>query len=377
MRIQTYCLAVALCLSSLAGAQIPGKDQMDPGARLLQPGDTLEINILTLPEVEKKYPIRADGTFFHPLAGEVVASGKTLKQLEALLRQRFSKELRKPAFRVGVTAMAETDAAVLGEVKLQGKYKFAPGTSVMDLLALAGGVTDKADLDGAVILRSGKQIPLNLGPAGQAELSALVVRKGDIIYVNRGRRVGVSGEVQAKGIYAVSSKSVNPVEDAIKAAGGATETGALNRVQVIRPSLAKPIEVDLLNPEAASKVVLEDGDTVVLPPRRAVVLGAVSKPGAVPLIGKETLLDVVSIAGIEKGKIDALVVVRAADLAAGSNKKEVYNLEGTFSEGNPVVSVPIRDGDVVFVPAKGEEGLLSNPTGLMSILVMARSLFAI
>ncbi len=349
-----------------------------PADRILQPGDQLEINIFTLPEVEKKYQIRADGTFFHPFAGEVAASGKTLAQLEGLLRQRFTKELKKPAFRIGVTTMAETDCAVLGEVRNQGKFKIAPGSSVMDLLAQAGGVTEKADLDGAVILRAGKSLPIDLGPKGQAELSRLAVQKGDIVYVNRGKRVGVSGEVQSKGIYVVSSKSINPVEEAVKAAGGATEAGALNRVQIIRPSLSQPIEVNLLDPAVASKIPLEDGDTVMLPARRVVVLGAVTKPGALNLVGKESLVDVVSTAGLSKAKLDAVVVIRSKDVLAGSDKKEIYNLDSSFKEGNAMVTVPVQDGDVVYVPTLEEgAGLMSSASGLMTILYMARSLFAV
>ncbi|MBT9585599.1 SLBB domain-containing protein [bacterium] len=354
-------------------------ERLDTSKRLLQPGDQLEINIFTLPEMEKKYQIRADGTFYHPFAGDVPAAGKTLQQLEETLRLRFKKELRKPAFRVGVTALAESEAAVLGEVRQQGKFKFAPGTSVMDLLAQAGGLGDKADRDGAVILRGGKQIALDMGPSGQSELARMMVQAGDILYVNRGKRVGVSGEVQDKGVYAVSSKSRNSVEDAVKAAGGAKETAALGRVQIIRPSLAKPIEVDLLNPQTASKIVLEDGDMVLVPARRAILLGAVSKPGNLPLVGSETLVDVLGQAGLAQAELEAVVVVRAADVLAGNDKKEVYNLQSSFAQGQAMVNVPIHDGDLVFVPSKEQfqGGLLGNGFQLMNILFMARSLLAI
>lgn len=377
MRLLGKYTCAGLLLWSVASAQPIPDVLADPAHRLLQPGDQLEINILTLPELEKKYQIRADGTFYHPFAGEVKASGKTLKQVEAYLRQRFAKEIRKPAFRLGVTAMAENEAAVLGEVRAQGKIKFPAGTSVMGVLAQVGGLTEKADLDGAVILRGGKRIPVNLGPAHQEELARMMVQSGDILYVNRGRRIGVSGEVQQKGIYVISSQSGNPVEEAIKQAGGANDTAALNRIQIIRPSLGKPIEVDLLHPNGPP-VALEDGDTLVLPPRRVVVLGAVSKAGAMPLVGNESLLDIISQAGLGDAKIDALVVIRAADVQAANDKKEIYDLQGSFVEGNPILKVPIYDGDVVFVPTKEQtQGLLSNSTSLMSILFMARSLFSI
>lgn len=355
---------------------VSGQPAPDSADRLLQPGDQLEINILTLPEVEKKYQVRADGTFFHPYAGELKVAGMNLQKVEKLLRERFSKQLRNPEFRVGITTMADGDAAVLGEVRSQGKVKFSAGCTLLELLAQAGGVTEKADVDGAVLLRSGKQIPLNLGREGQPELARMHVQKGDILFVNRGRRIGVSGEVQAKGIYVIGSKSANGVQDAIKAAGGATELGALNRAQVIRPSLSKPIEVDLLNPTQSAAVQLEDGDTVLLPSRRAVVLGAVGKPGPVTLVGTETLLDVLSMAGLnDKARLSSLIVIRAADVNSGGNKKEVYNIQDTFSEDKAQASIPIRDGDVVFVPTQEENGMFSS-NNILSVLLMARSMFA-
>lgn len=342
--------------------------------RVLLPGDELEIHIATLPELEKKYVIRADGTFFHPMAGEVKAAGTNLKQLEALLSQKFKKELRNPSFRIGLTAIAETEASVLGEVKSQGKFKCPSGTSVMDLLAQAGGLSEKADPDNAILYRDGKEIPLRIGATGQAEMARLMVRRGDILYVSKGNRVGVSGEVQEKGVYAVSTRSTHPVADALKAAGGPTENAALGRVQIIRPALTEPLIVNLLDFENSQKIVLEDGDVVLIPPRRAVVMGAVTKQGALPLTGSETLVDVLSQAGIADGRLDAIVVVRSVDVIAGNDKKEVYNLEEAFGEGKIVNNVPVRDGDVVFVPAKDKSELMGG--SMLNLLLLARSFFA-
>lgn len=362
---------------SAPGQPPPAAQELESATRLLNPGDTLEIHIATLPELEKKYVIRADGTFFHPMAGEVPAAGKTLPQLEKLLRQKLKKELRNPSFRVGLTQLAEAEASVLGEVRSQGKFKFPGGSSVLDLLAQAGGISEKADPDSAVLWRQGKEIPVSLSPTRQSEMSRLMVRNGDILYVNKGKRIGVSGEVQTKGVYAVSVRSTNPLEDAVKAAGGPTEAAALNRIQVIRPSLGNPMIVDLMDPAQLAKVVLEDGDVVVVPPRRAVVLGSVSKSGALPLNGGETLMDVLSAAGPSNAELGAVVVVRSSDVMAGNDRKEVYNLEESFSQGKSAVNVPVRDGDVVYVPAKNTSGGLLESGGLMNLLFLARSFFAL
>ncbi|MBS2034784.1 SLBB domain-containing protein [bacterium] len=364
-----------------SGSSLTIPEGFDSQSRTLQPGDRLEINIFSLPELEKQYQVRADGTFYHPHAGEVLAAGKTLKQISALLTQRFRKQLRNPEFRLGLVQMAEAEATVLGEVRTQGKFKFGAGTSVIDLLAMAGGLGDKADRDSAVLMRAGKEIPLNLNPAGQAEMARLMVRSGDTIFINRGKRVSVFGEVQAKGVYTIGSRSQNSVEEAIKAAGGMTETAALNRIQVSRPSLGEtPILVNYLNPQDVAKVALEDGDVIRVPARSVVVLGAVNKQGALPLNGTETLMDVVSQAGVGQARLDSVVVVRSADVLAGNDKKEVYNLEKFFTEGaheGPAINVPIRDGDMVFLPQKeASTGGLFGGGNLLNLLIMARSLFA-
>lgn len=356
----------------------PVPSRVDATTRRLHAGDQLEIHIATLPEIEKKYTIRADGTFFHPFAGEVPAAGKTLTELQALLRQRFSRQLRNPSFRIGLTSTADAEVAVLGEVKVQGKVRFTEGASVMEVLAQAGGLTEKADPDTAVLWRSGRGIKVNLSPSAQGDLSKMLVENGDILYINKGRRVGVSGEVQQKGVYAIGSEVTNPVAEAIKNAGGALETAALNRVQIIRATLPQPLLVNLLD-ASKERLVLEDGDMVLVPPRRAAILGAVAKQGAVSLTGKETILDVISQVGVNQGRLDQVVVIRAADVASGTDKKEVLNLSGSLSEGEkPVVNTPIFDGDVVYVPPKdANQGLFNSPNGLMNLLLIGRSLFGV
>lgn len=378
--LQGQVLAEPPAAANAGGSTLTIPEGFDSQTRTLQPGDRLEINIFSLPELEKQYQIRADGTFYHPHAGEVLASGKTLKQISTQLTQRFKKELRDPQFRIGLVQMAEAEATVMGEVRTQGKFKFGAGTSVIDLLAMAGGLGDKADRDSAVLIRSGKEIPLNLNVAAQSEMARMTVRSGDTIFVNRGKRVSVFGEVQAKGVYVIGSRSPNAVEEAIKSAGGMTETAAMNRIQVRRPSLKDPILVDYANPEEVSKVQIEDGDVMVIPARSVVVLGAVNKQGALPLTGKETLMDVVSQAGVGQARLDSVVVVRSEDVLAGNDKKEVYNLEKFFTEGSregAAINVPIRDGDMVFLPQKEDStGGLFGGGNLLNLLLMARSLFA-
>jgi polysaccharide biosynthesis/export protein len=384
MKTKLIGLGLTVVLSSLqAAAQPPAVpvtterpslplNAVDNKSRILQIGDRLNIHVYSLPALPTNYDIGADGTIFHSFMGVLPASGKSVAQLETLIRSRLVRQLKNPAFRVNVISTAEATAAVLGEVKSQGKLKFPEGSTLLDLLAQAGGITDKADPDSAILWRGGKEIPVNLSQSGQAQMSKIKILNGDILYVNKGRRIGVSGEVQAKGVYSISSRSANAIEDAIKAAGGATETAARTRIQLVRPSLDKPITVNLLDPTSCGKLVLEDGDLLVVPSRRAIMLGAVAKQGPLPLTGSENLVDVVSSAGVSQGRLDSVVLIRAADVLAGNEKKEIYNLQETFKEGKQTLNVAVHDGDVIFIPAKeASQGILQGNIG--QLLFLARS----
>ena len=384
------CLLVFLASSSAQPQPLEaGVRAVKQTEQLLRAGDQIEIHIFTLPDLEKNYRVRADGTIFHPFAGEVPVAGKTLSQLEVLLRRRFSKELREPGFRLSLSTRAEAEASVLGEVAKQGKLKFVPGASVLELLADCGGLSERADPDGALLLRGGKEIRLPMGPGSQAQLAQLRVETGDIIYVAKGRRIGVSGEVQNKGVYSIGSQSKTPVADAVRLAGGLTDTAALERVQVVRATEPNPLIVNLLDPVQSAQFQLQEGDVIQVPSRRVVVLGAVTKQGALPIPTNANLVEVISLAGVSNGRLDEVVVIRAktvqSSLVAGSQPaepekaevpKETYNLEQALKENGTAPAIPIHDGDLVYIaPKEANSGGMLN-SGLLNLLVMARSLFA-
>ncbi|MBX3166746.1 MAG: SLBB domain-containing protein [Candidatus Eremiobacteraeota bacterium] len=348
---------------------------LNPASHVLQSGDQLELNIFSLPDLPKSYTVRADGRFNHPVIGEVKAAGVTVSSLEKLIRARLSKELRDPGFSLGLVSVSQMDVSVLGEVGKAGKYTLPTGTSLLELLAQVGGVTAKADPDGAYIIRQGQQVPVNLSTANQPKLASFSMRPGDIFFVNPGRRVSVVGEVREPGIYAVSAKSTTQFEDAIKAAGGTKETAAAGRILLVRPTLEKPLTVDLLSPpKNGSYPELTDGDTVVVQPRAVIVLGAVSKAGPMPLEGSETLVDVLSKAGLSQGKLDQVVVIRASDVREGNEKRETYDVEKYLKEASSLVPVPVHDGDLVYVPPQDAPGGgLLGGGGLLQLLLMART----
>ena len=346
---------------------------LSPEDHILRPGDQLVFHIASLPEMPSSYTIRVDGYFYHPLIGEIQASGHTLKDLRTKIETELSKELRNPHFRLGLVQVAQHTVAVLGEANRQGTFQVGVGASVLDVIAAAGGLSQKADSDRAVLMRGDERIEIPLDPDKGGGLTK--VRTGDILYVLPGAPVSVSGEVTAPGVYSVSRVSGNPRE-AILAAGGAKESASLKRVRLIRATLPEPLILDLTPeseeplPEQAAQ--LQEGDILVVPARQAVILGAVTSPGPVPLRGDETLLDILPARVNDGSDIRKILVVRAEDVKENRDEKEEYDLEKYFKDGDAEIVVPIRDGDLVYVPAKGKGGGLFRGFNFFSILGLAR-----
>lgn len=380
-----HCLLLFFCLPCFAqpaGGPPVGTSTGNGGAlipltseeHVLRAGDQLVFHIAALPELNSTYVVRVDGIFFHPLVGEVKAAGRTLGDLRADLKKRLAKELKNPSFRLGLAQVAKHSVAVLGEARNQGTFEVGLGSTVLDLIAQAGGLSEKADRETAVLLRGQERLEVSLRPEAGGGLTQ--VRSGDVLYLLAGSPVSVTGEVTVPGVYAVSRAGGGP-KQALLAAGGAKEEASLARVRLVRASLPEPLILDLTadpkTPLPVEAQQLEEGDILVVPARQAVILGAVAKPGPVALRGDETLIDILPAQVGKDSDIKKVLIVRANDVLANRDKKEEYNLQEYFEKGNAEAAVPIHDGDLIYVPAKGK-GMFGN-LNLFSIIGLARLFF--
>ncbi len=345
----------------------------DPAKHVLAPGDVIEINIVALPTLPTSYPIRIDGSFFLAPIGDVQAAGKTLPQLEQELKSRLGKEMRRPQFRLGLKDVAPNRMTILGEVLQPGSYQLRPGSTVLDLIASAGGLTERADASEGQLIRSTGQTTISLSP-GTATESAPQLKDGDVLFIQSGTKVNVTGEVFNPGLLSVPRREGTPMQALIRA-GGPKPNASLGRVILFRPALTSTVTLDLSAkapplPEIAHH--LEDGDVLVVPPRQAVVV--FKGPKAVPLRGGENVLDVIIAAGVGENLNDVTIVrsqhvqslatVRPEDFSNPAKVETLHkdlapekvDLTRYFETRNPALLVPINDGDIVLVPDPGPPG---------------------
>jgi polysaccharide export outer membrane protein len=153
------------------------------------PEDVLDISVWKSPELSRMVPVRPDGKVSLPLVNDIQAAGLTPNDLRDQLTARLAEFIPEPEVAVIVREVRSIKVAVVGSVKTPGRYELKSAATVLELLALAQGLTDFAASDRIVVLRqeNGRalRIPFNYRKvtAGDRGHDDLVVQAGDIIMV--------------------------------------------------------------------------------------------------------------------------------------------------------------------------------------------------
>jgi polysaccharide export outer membrane protein len=173
MKFMTLFGIAAISLGFLTAAQAQRQDVPNPVSKAygdsefrLGPDDVLEITVYQDKELSRPaVPVRPDGKISVPLIGDMVASGKTAAELEKEIAGKYKQFIAEPAVSVVVKEVNSPKVSVLGEVKNPGMYKIKDRATVLDAIALAGGLTEYAKKDKVSIFRpepSGEQRVLKI-----------------------------------------------------------------------------------------------------------------------------------------------------------------------------------------------------------------------
>src|SRR5262245_22352672 len=115
--------------------------------------DVLHINVWKEPEISQTVTVRTDGNISLPLINEVRVSGMTPLQIQAMIAEKLGAYLTNPQVTVTVTDIRSKRAFITGEVARPGGYPLNAETTVLQLIAQAGGFTPFAKRDSILVLR--------------------------------------------------------------------------------------------------------------------------------------------------------------------------------------------------------------------------------
>jgi len=191
-------LSIASILSGTAPCLAQHRETADAGPLIgeqeyvIGPEDVLDIAVWNNKDMSRTVPVRPDGRISLPLLNDVQAAGLTPTQLKDALHTALAPYMPTPELSVIVRAVHSFKVAVIGEVKTPGRYEFGSVATVLDVLAMAGGLTEFAVRDRVVILRregsTTRQIPFNYtkltrNDAAKGLQDNFCLKPGDIILV--------------------------------------------------------------------------------------------------------------------------------------------------------------------------------------------------
>ena len=120
--------------------------------------DVLDISVFQVPELTKSVQVADTGTINLPLVGEIAVVGKTAQQVERDLTARLgAKYLQNPQVTVYVKEYNSQQVTISGEIKKPGVFPLKGNTSLLQLIALAGGFEDDSRLDRTRAARKQRQ----------------------------------------------------------------------------------------------------------------------------------------------------------------------------------------------------------------------------
>ena len=181
-------LLACLVAVSPAAAQGVGAQPPLPGY-VIGVDDVIEISYWREKELSAEVTVRPDGRVSLPLLGEVTAAGATPLQLTTRIREMARELLEAPEITVVVKQINSLKVTITGEVLKPGRYALTSQTTVVELIAMAGGFTEFAHASNIGVLRNvnGVVTPIKIDYRKIASLKDLsgniVLRSGDIIVV--------------------------------------------------------------------------------------------------------------------------------------------------------------------------------------------------
>ena len=124
-----------------------------PAGYLIGPDDVLSIVFWRDKDMSADVVVRPDGKISLPLLNDIQAAGSTPEQLRLLLEEAAGKVIKEPNATVVVKTINSRKLYITGNVLKPGTYPLTGEMTVLQLIAVAGGLQEYADSKNIVVMR--------------------------------------------------------------------------------------------------------------------------------------------------------------------------------------------------------------------------------
>lgn len=278
--------------------------------------DRIIVSLWNGAEATLDYTVARDGSIFPTSIGKIYLQGLTFENVRSLITQRF-RSFVPPSTNISVSLGQPRTISinVAGEVKKQGPVTVSAFTNAFNVIALAGGPTDLANLRDIQIKRNGKIIDildvykyLTTGDFGKH----IYLENNDFVILQTvEKKVKAEGKFKRPMYYQL--KKDEGMKDLLRYSGGLERDAFSSGVKIYRTELEKQIIKDvnataIINPTNDERLKgqdfpLVDGDiirVIAVNPgliNKVEIKGEVSYPGQYETRKGDKLFDIINRAG--------------------------------------------------------------------------------
>lgn len=285
---QFVCFFVGLALSASSaaaqnGAQAAPKISQTSTTKVMPvpvkiaSGDLLEVSVFDSPELTQQVRIGSDGKAQLALIGNIPVAGLTGQEAGELIARELRERhfLLAPQVSVLIKEYATQGVSVTGEVLHPGVYQVLGPRTLLDVVSMAGGLTNTADTRITIKRRSGEDsitVKLKNDDVQSALANDVQIYPGDLILVPRAGIVYVLGDVTKPGGFVMQDNGKITLLQAMAQAGGAAPTASINKAVLLRKNgegyTTSKLQVGKISKGEEGDVELHANDIVFLPNSR-------------------------------------------------------------------------------------------------------------
>jgi polysaccharide biosynthesis/export protein len=239
------------------------------------PGDLITIDVFDTPELSGPTRVNQRGDINLTVLGDLHIAGMSAGEAARAIEADFKSHdvMRDPHVTVSITEYATQGATLTGEVKSPGLYPTLGSRRLLEMIAMAGGVSQMAGKTVSIIHRDDPQHPVNISLVPntshlQDQFNPIIL-PGDTVVVDKSGIVYILGAVNKPGGYLVDNNEHLSLMQAVSLAGGWLQTASLSGARLVRkvPEGREEVKIDLKHVAYGKQadIKVDNGDIIFVP----------------------------------------------------------------------------------------------------------------
>lgn len=239
------------------------------------PGDQIQIQVLEAPELSQSLRVTDAGMASLIIGGSVKVAGLIPADAADAIAKNWVEKgvLLHPHVTVTVTQFATQTVSIFGQVHTPGTYPMVTGRSIIDVLSMAGGLTDLADRNVTIQRHTtGERIDYFISNDSKVALeSSVKVYPGDEVVVPKAKIVYILGDVTHPGGYPMATNdSKLTILQAVSLAGATLPNAVPSHSRLIRKQqngtyVEIPIQLSKMQKGKVADMQMEADDILYVP----------------------------------------------------------------------------------------------------------------